>query len=194
MIDSLVLGATPVYIDVSPLGDEPEDECFLLVQQQVDNHGGEAVVGWSLWEFPNLFVEAEFHCVWRQPDGAFIDITPKRSGIAKVLFIADPARSYEGRQVNNVRRPISQIPELKRYLDSFDSLYEFMNRGDRAEQLGEIHLSGEDAREYGKIMKEQEASFIALVPNLPCIELYHPCPCGSGRKVKWCHRAAADGS
>ena len=35
------------------------------------------MIGWSLWEFPTLFVGAEFHAVWRKPDGSLVGVAPE---------------------------------------------------------------------------------------------------------------------
>ena len=60
LCSELVPGTTPFYIDVFPLNGAPANECFPLVRRQVEAEGGELVIGWSLWELPSLFVEAEF--------------------------------------------------------------------------------------------------------------------------------------
>lgn len=74
---SIVPDRTPLYINVRPLNGTQSDECFPLVQNQVATYGGYLIVGWTLWELPAIFVEAEFHAVWRSPTGEFVDITPK---------------------------------------------------------------------------------------------------------------------
>lgn len=190
LIEQIVPGGQPVYVVVEPLDDAPADECFPLVDALVKRHGGEAVTGWALWEFPTLFVEAEFHCVWRMPDGRLVDMAPKQSPTQRVLFLPDPTRIYEGRQVNNVRRPLRHDPVLLAYLSTFDAQFELLNRGDRAHQHGMLQLLDEEAEAYHRIQARRAQLYLQLLPMFPDVGPYHPCPCGSGRKVRWCHREA----
>ena len=186
LIMQIAPGQLPVYIDAAPLPGEAANECFGLVNRCVREHGGEAVIGWSLWEFPTMFVEAEFHAVWRKSDGMLVDVSPRPSPTARALFLPDPTRQYEGRSVDNVRVPIRQDPTLLEYLATFAAKFEIMNRGARADQRGEIHLIGDEAVEFKAIMTRQARLGAQLAGSFPAIGPYHPCPCGSGKKVKWC--------
>src|SRR5215813_415634 len=87
LIHELVANVVPVYVDVRPVDSAPADECFVLVPEHIRRHGGEAVIGWALWEWPSLFVEAEFHSIWRAPDSSFLDISPKKTPSQKILFL-----------------------------------------------------------------------------------------------------------
>lgn len=60
--------------------------------------GGEAVYGWCLWLFPGVWVEAEFHTVWRSSDDELIDVTPKVGGEKAIMFVIDPTRPPSTRQ------------------------------------------------------------------------------------------------
>ena len=188
LIDRLVPTGEPVYVDVAPLDDASADDCFPLVDALVAQHGGESVIGWSLWEFPTLFVEAEFHAVWRMPDGSLIDKAPKQSPTQRVLFLADPARTYDGHQVNNVRSPLRPDPVLLAYLDTFDAQFELLNRGDRLGQHGMLQLVDADADAFYRIQGERAELHLQLLSLFPAVGPYHPCPCGSGLKARWCHR------
>jgi len=63
LIDQLIPGGAPVYVEVQPSVGALVNECFQLVEQRVKLEGGQSVFGWSLWELPTVFVEAEFHSV-----------------------------------------------------------------------------------------------------------------------------------
>jgi hypothetical protein len=178
----------PAYVDVTPIPGAPSDECFSLVPARVSESGGRLVVGWSIWEWPSLFVEAEFHAVWEAADGSLQDITPKKTPTQRILFLPDPSRSYEGRQMNNVRRAISSDPAVIEFLRASDAEYELMNRGERVHQHGELALAGDEAQEYQSIQMNKAKCFFAMLRLKPTIDAYDPCPCGSGKKVKWCHR------
>lgn len=178
---------SPVYVDVRPIPGAPSKECFTIVEEHIQTHGGTSVIGWSLWEMPTLFVEAEFHAVWRSPDGGLLDIAPKPEPTQRTLFLIDPTREYEGRQVNNVRRPLRQDPALLGFFDACNEEFELMNRGARAEQHGEISLQGEEAAEYQKIQMKKTHFQIQILSLYPDVGPYTPCWCGSGKKTKWCH-------
>ena len=135
-----------------------------------------------------MFVEAEFHSIWRKPDGSLLDISPKKSATARVFFLPDPMRAYEGRQVNNIRIPVVGDPRLKAYLNTYSAEFELLNRGDRAGQHGEMCLIGAEAVEYENIQAERGNLFLGLLHLLPRFNPYLPCPCGSGKKMKWCHK------
>ena len=184
----LAPGVQPFHVDVRPLPDAPANECFALVEDQVSAFGGTRLLGWSLWEMPGLFVEAEFHAVWKSPADEYIDIAPKARPTARILFLPSPEAVYSGRQVNNERRPVGNDPDVERYLHGFDLRYEFMNRGKRAEQFGEIELTGRDLGEYQAIERHLEQAHQKIAHKFPRVDSYLPCWCGSGKKTKWCHK------
>ena len=106
----------------------------------------------DLWELPGFFVEAEFHSVWRMPTGEFFDVAPKAEVTQRILFLPDYAARYKGVQVNNVRRAVARDSETEEYLAMFDQLFELLNRGECAEQHGEIQLTGAEAAEYDRMV------------------------------------------
>lgn len=127
-----------VYVPVKPLPDKPANECFSIVPEHIISNGGEQKFGWSIWHWPHVFVEAEFHAVWKSPKGALIDITPKSDSFGRILFLPDPHRFYDGRQVDNIRKPISNDPLVKKFLDLWEERYREMNKGYLANQHGII--------------------------------------------------------
>jgi hypothetical protein len=183
----LVPGQTPVYVDVQADLEGPVKECFPLVTARVDLDGGNSVLGWALWELPGVFVEAEFHAVWRDPTGKFADITPRNRPISRILFLPDASTVYEGRQIENVRHPINQAPEIAQYLDTFRDEFSILNRGSRANQYGEIVLSGQEAEEMNAIYEKRASLHYKVLALSSSVGPYTPCLCSSGKKVKWCH-------
>lgn len=179
-------GASPVYVDVRPLQGAPSKECFPIVDEYVLSHGGSSVIGWSLWELPTLFIEAEFHSIWQSPDGALLDIAPKVEPTDRILFLPDPARRYEGRQVNNVRMALRQDAVVIGFLQSCDEEFEFLNRGVRAGQH-ELRLQGAEVAEYQRIQMKKAQLQLQILSLFPQVDSYSPCLCGSGKKAKWCH-------
>jgi len=188
LIDELVPGSEPIYVEVNPLEGAPMNECFLIVEEQISAHGGKSRVGWTLWELPGLFVEAEFHAVWENEKGDLIDITPKSSPTKNILFLEEPGAKFQNTQRNNVKKPLINDLALSAYLKTFTERHELLNRGERAGQFGEIELVGAEAEENNNIMMRQAESFMQLTHKFKKAGPYLPCPCGSGKKLKWCHK------
>ena len=65
--------------------------CFDGVMEKTKHDGGGIRLGWVIWEWPNAFLNAEFHAVWIDPLGQLIDITPKPVGEKIILFAPDPS-------------------------------------------------------------------------------------------------------
>jgi hypothetical protein len=187
LCQEIVPDTTPMYVDVDPAQGQPSDECFPIVEDRVQKEGGTMRCGWSLWEMPTLFIEAEFHAVWRTPKDGLLDIAPKKRQTQRILFLPDPSRHYEGRQVNNIRRPLNNHPAVVGFLKGFDEEFELLNRGERAYQHGKIRLENHEAVEFQAIQRRKEMYELEMLKLIPEIGLYGPCWCGSGKKVKWCH-------
>lgn len=184
---SLARGVEPIYVIVCPIEGAPANECFPLVDATVLRDGGSPMLGWTLWELPGVFVEAELHAVWASPTGDLIDVTPKNRQVGRILFLPCKDLLYFGRQVNNVRRALSSDPCVTEYFATFDAEYELMNRGVRADQHGEVELTDFEADEFYSIQTQRAALFPQVLRLAAFIGAYTPCPCNSGKKVKWCH-------
>jgi len=135
------IGSKSMYVIVEPLPNKPVNECFSIVPEHVASHRGKQKFGWAIYHWPRVFIEAEFHCVWERPDGVLIDITPKAFHFDKILFLPDPHRHYEGFQVDNIRKAISNDPLVKSFIDLAAERFREMNKGDLAYQHGDINIS-----------------------------------------------------
>lgn len=149
-----VPGGVPLWVSHVPLAGKPQMECFPIVAEHVALQGGEAVIGWAVWEVPGVYIEAEFHSVWKDPSGVLHDLTPRPIPCESILFLPDSTRQYRGRQVDNIRQPLAKDREVYRYLHLVSRTFELMNAGDLAEQYGEISLPPKAAKEYRKVLGE----------------------------------------
>lgn len=145
-----------IQVVCQPLADKPVRECFSIVPEQVRAHGGMQVTGWAIWERTGVLIEAEFHCVWQRPDGVLVDITPREQDFDCILFLPDPKKVYRGRQVNNVRRPLSDSLLVRRLIDAHDELFRAMNKGDLADQHGEIEATPAIIKAYERVAKAEQ--------------------------------------
>ena len=80
---------TPQFISVTEDVHGLYGWCSIGVQRKVQADGGAAVFGWTIWQWAGLFLNAEFHSVWRSPAGKLEDITPKPQGELQILFVPD---------------------------------------------------------------------------------------------------------
>jgi SEC-C motif len=189
----LVPGGTPQYINITPVAGTRILDCFANVENHIQRHGGSICFGWQIWNLLHFAVEAEFHAVWRDPTGKLIDITSKQFPVSKILFLPDPVRVYEGKQINNVRRALGSDASIQEYLDTLDAKFELMNRGHRASAVGQIVLSGAEMIEMEQI-QEKETRLLKQImrPTQTVTVVKNPgrndlCYCGSGQKFKRCH-------
>jgi hypothetical protein len=159
----VVAGSKPIYLDTRPVPGARIDDCFAVVERQVAHLGGERVLGWQIWQHAEIMIEAEFHAVWRDPSGTLRDITPKLGGISKILFLHDPGRRYEQRQVNNIRQALLDTPEVRELIAAANAQFEFMDRGERAFEHGTLTLRGRDRDEWLALRQRSEAASYHVV-------------------------------
>ena len=162
----LAPGTAPVLVECRPDHDAPANDCFAQVDKYVQRNGGECVVGWALWEIPHVMLEAEFHAVWQRPeDGQLIDLNPREFSFPQIHFLPDPVRTYEGRQVDNVRRVLCNDTKLKQFIYLKGRQFALMNAGNLANHHGVIDRSVASVR----LIKECNAitkQLNALIPSL----------------------------
>lgn len=133
----------PVYLQIESFSGAIPDECYENVEKYIKQYGGSIQYGWQIWEWPNVMIEAEFHAVWVSASGEYKEVTPKASGIDKVLFLPDPTRKYRGKQINNIRKALKEKQSIKDFIDSSNKLFELLNRGELADQYGLITMTPE---------------------------------------------------
>ncbi len=177
----LASNPTPIFVTVIPERNAILGECFDNVHRKVEVEGGRIQHGWQIWEWPNYYIEAEFHAVWLSPANSFVDITPRDEPIDRILFLADHTRIYEGKSIDNVRRTLrkdrviqdflaiaAEINKLKIDGQNPDNPNEFKAPIELFQKLNHHHLLLRDMLQRG----ESENS---------------KCFCGSTKKYKNCH-------
>ncbi|UWR77122.1 hypothetical protein K4L04_03955 [Phaeobacter inhibens] len=115
-------GATPETIRVKPDAGAQPSECFFNVAERIKRDGGTMVYGWSIWEWPRVFIEAEHHAVWEK-NGTLVDITPHANRERRILFLRDPSADYdfEGhRRRINIKRSLGRFESVDRWLAAAD--------------------------------------------------------------------------
>src|ERR1043165_7204053 len=67
-------GTSPVWVPVRPAKGALPNECFFNVPNYIKEHGGSFQYGWTVRQNRNIFIEGEFHMVWKSPSGELIDV------------------------------------------------------------------------------------------------------------------------
>jgi hypothetical protein len=130
---SIVAGSAPVYISCTPLKGKPALECFPIVAEHIASQGGFRELGWSIYMWPDVFIEAELHAVWVSPEGERRDIAPHQIPMKRILFLPDPTATYgETHQVLNRRRALKDDPLVHRFIAAAEGIYREENRGELA--------------------------------------------------------------
>jgi len=162
------------FLAAQPIPGADPLQCFPVVEEFVAKNGGELCVGWRIWEWPEVMIEAEFHGVWQAPNGDLRDLTTE-AATGRILFLRDPAKKYEGKRVKAVRRPLADIQEIRDLFQAEDDIFEFLDRPEFA-LPGSVELTGRDREEWLEIQTRKNRAISAL-----------PCFCRSGNKVNDCH-------
>ena len=180
---SVARDSTPFFMDVeAEAGDQPLD-CISNVRRRIAAHGGEPVLGWKIWEWYGIMLEAEFHMVWRTADGLLKDVTPNPLGYKRVLFLPDPSLKFEEKQINNIRTSLIKDARVGEFISVADEVFAIHNAGDRATQL-EIRVTPDEARRL-QFLEFRKAQLLAQIESAEP-ERNDRCRCGSGQKYKRC--------
>lgn len=180
---SICASQKPVYVKHSPESYAQVNDCFPAVDRKIRECGGKVHYGWQLWEWPDVLLEAEFHAVWLSPENELVDVTPKPFKLERILFLPDPSMRYEGKQVNNIRVPLSGNPVTRDFIGICDAIFRIQNKGDRANQPA-VSLEGSEAQLHQWL---QETKLLTLQMLESGLNRNSPCPCNSGNKYKACH-------
>lgn len=104
----LVPGGTIVSLTIQPIKGSIFHRCFENVEKKIEEAKGSMQLGWVIWTHEDIFmIEAEFHAVWKSPEGHLIDVTPQKDGEKVVKFLVDPEIVRRSHRIDNVRRALS---------------------------------------------------------------------------------------
>ena len=76
--------------------------------------GGSIRFGRIIWEYPGIYLTAEFHTVWVDPGGNLVDITPKPDREMRIVFAGDQTYPPD---FDFTKRPINRRARLYRPTD-----------------------------------------------------------------------------
>ena len=152
---------------------------FDAVARKVGQDGGSMQPGWAIWQCADALIEAEFHAVWRSPDGELVDVAARPGGEQTILFVEDARRSDTGAAVDSERRALRRDPLIE----------DFITLGRKQFLL--LHGDPDDAADRPARMRRLAVSQL-IVKNM--LEKGQggddPCLCNSGKRYKNCHGKA----
>ena len=73
--------------------DYQDGHCLSNCEAEHKRTGDKIIYGWVIWEDKYLsYISGEFHAVIKR-DGALTDITPRKDGESKILYVPDKSRT-----------------------------------------------------------------------------------------------------
>ena len=187
--------ASPIIVPVKVENNSEINDCFVSVEKKIQRDGGNSILGWALRK-EQFLMSAEFHAIWKSPQGEFLDITPKGFLVPhgqdimistdKIMFVIAPHASYEGKQVPNVNINMSGNPLVDDIIVCFDCKFVLFNKGDRALQYGTIELTGQEANDFQNL--EIISMGLHAMANRNLKSKNALCFCGTNERYKHCHR------
>ncbi len=180
--------AAPILLAIVPEEDCAPLDCFNNARKKVTRSGGRIVLGWAIWEWPGVYVEAEHHAVYEPAPGEpWRDLTPAQiPEITTRLFLADSSADYdfenEGIRRDNHRLALKNDPLIQQFFRSAQRRNEIMNS---IPGVGEVKVSPALARMVQS--SEVENAHLTMALAMKYTPRNARCFCGSGEKFKRCH-------
>lgn len=107
------------FVAVRPAVGAKPNQCFFNVEDQAKRSNGKMVCGWTIWEWPDIYIEAEFHSVLQMPSGELVDVTPKVDGESRILFVTDHRVKFyvaNPKWRDNIRKPLVDDKRVEKFL------------------------------------------------------------------------------
>lgn len=180
--------STPILLPIRPeIGCEPLD-CFNNVRRKTEKVGGHIQLGWAIWEWPNVYIEAEHDAVYMPAaDQTFLDITPSGiEGITHRLFLPDDTATYdfqsEGVRRDNHHFALTDDTLVQQFFHTAREHNRILNS---IPGIGEVTVDRDTALQLSALERENaQLCFEIAMKHTP---RNARCFCGSGKKFKHCH-------
>lgn len=167
-------------------GSQPLD-CFSNARQLAEAQGGRVQFGWSIWEWPHVYVEAEHHAVYAPPDDApWIDVTPAVDGDSTRVILPDDAATHdfenESVRRENHRMPLVTDPLVGQLFTLARRQNQIMNS---IPGVGMVSVPARVAMELEQIAEAKAR--VAYQIRMKYTPRNQRCFCGNGGNFKHCH-------
>ena len=111
-----ISSSEPQYVICKPRNWCIQNECYSNVDRMISLKGGKRVLGWTIWEWEGVLVEAEAHAVWEREDGKLIDVSP-HDGEGQILFLRDDKIVYNGRRIKSKRKALIKSHKIEELIE-----------------------------------------------------------------------------
>jgi hypothetical protein len=188
LIEKLNATHRPIKVDIIYKDWVEPNECIDTILRQIQNEKGECVYGWNIYK-TKLLNEAEFHCIWKDLNGKYVDIRSTRDtlyhlGFKQSIFIEDDNIKYEGKPIDNIRINLTNNPLVDDFILCSETIFKFENKGDRAYK--------QELR-FNKMQPEYVYYFniLSLKNNIKLmaehdVKMDDECICENGKKYSQC--------
>jgi hypothetical protein len=183
-------GEHPRYLEITPEPNSEQNDCFEIVRKKTLLDGGVILFGWSIWEWPSVYLEAEHHAVWQSAEGQPpVDLTPSANpSVTRRLFLPDQSAIYdyenEGIRRDNKRRALNSDRTILELFSMAEARSNFWNG---IPGVGPVSLSFAQARKRQEI--DGKMALLTQTLAYRYTGRNDPCFCQSGKKFKRCHGA-----
>lgn len=154
----------PYFVRTKPESHSKTQDCFENVRIKVKEDGGQSRLGWTIWETLKIFIEAEFHMIWISPKNEEIDITPHHPiNAQKILFLPDDTLKYQYKQIDNIRRSISDDPLVLQFIKVCEEIFEFV---EKVSPGPELKLEGPEEDYHEMLCQKKAEMFLQILQRL----------------------------
>jgi len=176
LLERIAAKENPILVDVDTKEFSLPDECFQNVGKQISLSGGEVLHGWSLWK-TSLVIEAEFHAIWKSPDGNLVDVSKAPPGVSQITFVPTADFFWNGKRVDNIRLNATGNRLVDDFIRVFEIRYESYSSPELVSYFGLVV--------FPKAFLEVRQGIEHMV--LQGLSRSSPCFCQSGQIYKRCH-------
>ena len=173
-------GADAQFIPVRSHSEAGPPGAFDAVARKVEQDGGSMQPGWAIWQCADALIEAEFHAVWRSPEGELVDVATRPGGEQTILFVEDAKRSLAGAAIDNERRALRRDPLIEDFITLGRKQFLLLH-GDLARD------AGDSADQPARMRRLAVAQLIVKNMLERGLSGDDPCLCNSGKRYKNCH-------
>lgn len=167
--------------------DAVTNKCTFNVKRFLETNPGEMVLGWEVCVWDGVLLDCIGHAVVKH-DGQYRCVTPSRYADTKLLFLPDPSLTFDFADPM-ARMPCMQValstrPEVRRLIEVENTERKIKIAYPVAS--GQMMVKGEDAVRLQHLAREKQRLMLKVI--LATSDHTTRCPCGSGKKLRKCHR------
>jgi hypothetical protein len=180
--------ASPQFVKRQPPPDAVVNKCTFNVRRFIESNPGEMVLGWEVCVWDGVLIECIGHAVVHH-DGQYRCVTPSRYASSRLLFLPDASLTFDftdpTARMPSIQLALSTRPDVTRLIE-VESL-ERQIKITYPVSSGQMVIGGADAVRLQQLIREKQRLTLKVI--LATSDHNTRCPCGSGKKLRKCHRS-----